>query len=179
MIVAAFPVFQPEEDVTVQVPAPGLLEVFGREKGRHEDLLCARSVELATDDRLHFAQDPEAKRKKVVRAGADLTNEPSAGEEGMAHVARIGRRVADSGDEGNGEAHGTSLAVGRSVGFEHGSADVVDGPDRDDPFAADPDVGTPRGGAGTVDQRSPRDEVVEHHVPVSMWRARRLPHAIT
>jgi hypothetical protein len=80
VIVAAFPVFQAEKRVAEAIPAPGLLEVVGRQEGRHEHLQRASTIHLAPDDGLDLLQDPHAERQEVVQAGANPAHEPRARE---------------------------------------------------------------------------------------------------
>ncbi len=110
VVVAALAVLEAKNNVAVKVPPPGLLEVLGRQERRHQDLEGAGSVHLATDDRLHVAQDANAERQVVVNARADAPYVPRACEEHVARVARVGGSLFHGGDQRAREEHGGARA---------------------------------------------------------------------
>ena len=81
--VAFVPVAEPEQDLAVEVPAPGLLPRVRGQQDRHPDLLRARGVHLLAHDRLDLAHHAEPQRKRRVHARRYLTHEPGTQEQPM------------------------------------------------------------------------------------------------
>ena len=111
--VALVAVLQAQQRLAVLVPAPALLPQLRGDDGRHEDLLRAGPVHLASRDRLDAAHDAQAERQEVVDAARDLADHPGAHEELVAHDLRVGRVVPQRRDQETGQPRHLAAAAAR------------------------------------------------------------------
>ncbi len=87
------------------VPATGLPDV-GRMDNRHLDFLAADPIHLLADHLFDPLADPEAERQQRIDAGSELTDVAGPDKQPMRRHVRVGRIVAERGEEELAQAHG-------------------------------------------------------------------------
>ena len=129
-------VLEPHELRPDLVVATAVLPHLGGVDDGHLELLAADRVHLLADDLLDSLGHPEPEREQRIDPGSELAHVPGAQQQAMGRHLRLGRVVAERGEEQLREAHGAK-DTGRP------SADAAT-PRPDRTLTIPPDSGYPR-----------------------------------